>query len=1851
MGMKWLDLSGHGYRVMQAYKNGRHLIVLYNGNTPPEDLGYEEDLAEHGMRPFRSGWAAPATPQLQNFLKSLPRARIVNLGYSDLNTLFYGDVPAWLRERVQARIEEKPDARQSAHRAIRRDGSAPLGKVSAEPVRNTEGLREVGEPVVAGESPGDSPSSAADMRDHVERARGTDAGTGSAGGDGAQASGGSGAARTDSAAGRSRSDRSLAQHGGNNPAHFYFTNEADRDGGFAAAERAADNLAAIRCIQDLVESGREPTEDDRKILARYCGWGGLSAVFAPRYDEPQWRADARAALKALLSEDHYESLSETVTDSFYTPPALSKAIWTVVQDMGFDGGKVGDPCAGTGAFPGNAPRDLVDKSHFLLAEKDPIVGQILKHLYPDAAVHTNGFENVRIPDNFLDLVISNAPFGDYTMSEAAYDKYGLKIHDHFLVKSLDKVRPGGIVAMITSTGTLDKLSGKARILLHERGNLLGAVRLPNGTFDAQSGTKAGADIVFFQRHLRSTQMALVPEEIGADAESWIQSGPLPEYKTYEGRSPWAQPYKGQINKYFLDNPSQVLGDFTLARGEMGREVMTVQAPEGFDLAVAVIDAAKNFKAPERPATDEAPLPAGDEGDMTVGIDQDEASVTSEYAEIMDARLGPGSYVLMEDGQVGQVTEHQNEDGQWRVDANPKLKGKPLERMKDMISVRDAMNVVFQAQINLGVSDTPEYLAARESLNEAYESFVGKHGPLNLPANRRVFLHDPESGRLAALEIYNERKKTAKKADIFTQRILGIRLAETVPETPHDGLLVCLRERARVDFQKIGALIGKPGPEVRESLLESGEVFIDPVTEQPVIQARYLSGNVREKLADARDAAQMISEVYDANIAALEKVLPEDLKPGDISVTLGASWVPAEDMQAFITDLLGVDPNDQWLEVSYNSALNAWDISAGAHQKVGIAATKTWGTRVKNRDAVSLIERACNNKSIDVYETINEKRVKNDRETMLAQQKLREIQTRFEEWLWEDPERQARLVRLYNDTYNNWVKPEYDGSHLTFPGMSQSITMRQHQKNGVWRAIMEGKVLFGHGVGSGKTFTQIATAMEAKRLGLAAKPLQVVPNHMLEQFEREARQLYPNAKILVVGKEDLSKKRRQVFMGKVANNNGDLVIITRESFGKLQLDAASVKQILYEEKSRLSMAAMADGDTSKQAARAKKRLESKLKKIIQDASKDAGMTLGDMGVDWIQIDESHNFKNLDAEVGGTTFDTGISGAQRSLDLFLKTRWLDNLRGDGKGLVFASATPISNNILETYVIQKYLQQNQLESMGIHRVDGWANLFLKPVEQWEPSPSGEGFRLRVRYKLTNAPEVMGMLLQVMDLVSCDEAGLDRPEVETVREQAGLSEIRQNYMRGLEKRVTALRKGNVDPSVDNILKIVSEGRKLSLDPGLLGLGRSEPEGFSKVRMCIDNALKEYRESEEIKGTQLIFCEQGTPGNQTFELYRHIKDELIAGGVPADQVTFIQEAKSDAAKADLFARVRAGEARFMLGSTATMGEGTNVQDRIVAWHHLDAPWRPSDITQRDGRGERQGNMNTHCRRYIYTTEDSFDLFMWSLMDTKAKLFTRVLAGDASVREFDDAVDPTFAETAAIVSSNPLIKEKLEIDQRLALLSAMYGRWKNDQYDLNYRIGFLEEQIESRNKVLAMKEEMLERLSRTDEKELSLWRLNLKPYGLDSEYKGKREGLYKVLKKLMESQQITEVTGISYAGLPVILRRFEYTDIDGKTRWGNRFVVEISGHADEYKMGADVESELNLAMIDIRIAKIKKWNAEAHVEIEESREEMTKPFEHAEELMKVREQSEALTLALAQAESDGDDEAVVTDDDLEQVFA
>ena len=1417
--------------------------------------------------------------------------------------------------------------------------------------------------------------------------------------------------------------------------NFRITDDHLGEGGPKAKFHA--NIAAIKLLKYLEETTEQATPEQQKILSRYVGWGGLADAFDP--DKESWSKEY-AQLKELLTPEEYVAARGSTLNAHYTSPTVIKAIYEAVGRMGFETGNILEPSCGVGNFFGMLPEEMRN-SRLYGVELDSISGRIAKQLYPKADITVAGFETTDRRD-FFDLAIGNVPFGQYQVRDKAYDKLNFNIHNYFFAKALDQVRPGGVVAFVTSRYTMDAKDSTVRRYLSQRAELLGAIRLPNDAFKKNAGTEVVSDIIFLQK--RDRPLDIVPE--------WTQTG-----QTEDGFA---------INRYFLDHPEMVLGRQEPESTAHGMDY-TVNPIEGLELADQLHDAVKYIRGTYQ----EAELPELGEG---------EAIDTSIPA---DPNVKNYSYTVVD----GTVYFRENS----RM-VRPDLNATAEARVKGLVGLRECVQQLIDLQMDAATPDSAIQDKQAE-LNSLYDSFSAKYGLINDRANRLAYADDSSYYLLCALEVIDEDGKLERKADMFTKRTIKPHQAVAVVDTASEALAVSISEKACVDMDYMSQLTGKTKEELAGEL--QGVIFRVPGqlekdgTPHYVTADEYLSGNVRRKLRQAQRAAQQ-DPVYAVNVEALTAAQPKDLDASEIEVRLGATWIDKEYIQQFMYETFNTPFYLQRsIEVNYSSFTAEWQIKGKSSVSYNdVAAYTTYGTSRAN--AYKILEDSLNLRDVRIYDTIEdadgkERRVLNAKETTLAAQKQQAIREAFRDWIWRDPERRQTLVRQYNEEMNATRPREYDGSHITFGGMNPAITLREHQKSAIAHVLYGGNTLLAHEVGAGKTFEMVAASMEAKRLGLCQKSLFVVPNHLTEQWASEFLRLYPSANILVTTKKDFETHNRKKFCARIATGDYDAIIMGHSQFERIPISRERQERLLYEQIDEITegiaevQASGGERFTVKQLERTRKSLEARLEKLQAEGRKDDVVTFEQLGVDRLFVDEAHNYKNLFLytkmrNVAGLS----TSDAQKSSDMFAKCRYMDEITGN-RGVIFATGTPVSNSMTELYTMQRYLQYDRLQELNMTHFDCWASRFGETVTALELAPEGTGYRARTRFsKFFNLPELMNLFKEVADIKTADQLNLPTPEVEYHNIVAQPTEHQQEMVKTLSERASLVHSGTVDPSQDNMLKITSDGRKLGLDQRIVNQMLPDEPG-TKVNQCVDNIMQIWRDGEADKLTQLVFCDISTPQAKApaskaaktldnpllhalegavplpeqepaFTVYDDIRQKLIAQGMPADQIAFIHEANTEVRKKELFSKVRTGQVRVLMGSTAKMGAGTNVQDRLVALHDLDCPWRPGDLAQRKGRIERQGNQNPLVHVYRYVTEGTFDAYLWQTVENKQKFISQIMTSKSPVRSCDD-VDETalsFAEIKALCAGDPRIKERMDLDVEVSRLKLMKADHQSKQYRL-----------------------------------------------------------------------------------------------------------------------------------------------------------------------------------------------------------
>ena len=1406
-------------------------------------------------------------------------------------------------------------------------------------------------------------------------------------------------------------ERSTLELAGN----FHITEDDLGVGG--PKQKFARNIEAIRTLFKLEEEHRGATAEEQQVLSQYVGWGGLADAFDPNKDG--WAKEC-AELKGLLSEDEYAAARSSTLNAHYTSPTVIRSIYDAVERMGFRSGNILEPSMGVGNFFGMLPDSMAD-SRLYGVELDSITGRIAKKLYPQADITVAGFETTDRRD-FYDLAVGNVPFGQYRANDKAYNKLGFSIHNYFFAKAIDQVRPGGIVAFVTSRYTMDSKDSTARKHMAEHADLLGAIRLPNNAFRANAGTDVVSDIIFLQKRDR-------PIDHEPD---WVQLG-----KTEDGFA---------INQYFADHPEMVLGVLSTESTQYGREELTVAPIEGANLADQLAEAVQHIEGQYTEVEVETPDIADAENEK--------------HILPADPDVKNFSYTVVD----GEVFYREN-SVMTQVELSDTAKG----RVTGMVELRQIVNDLIDQQLN----DYPDedIKATQERLNAAYDAFTAKYGLLNDRRNGRLFERDSSYYLLCSLENLDEQGQLKSKAAMFTKRTIRPERTVTSVDTPSEALAVSIGEHGKVDLRYMAELLGTPGEFGRITTELSGVIFKDPAADPTDPEAgwqmadEYLSGDVRAKLRMAQFAAETNPE-FTVNVDALTKAQPRELEASEIDIRLGATWLDPDIIQKFMTETFQIPYYLRHaVKVRYSPYTAEWRVEGKTATGRGdIISSETYGTSRAN--AYKILEETLNLKDVRIYDTIEDaegkpKRVLNKRETMLAQQKQQVIKDAFANWVWQDPQRRIALVKQYNELFNSTRPREYDGSHIKFVGMNPEITLREHQRNAIAHVLYGGNTLLAHEVGAGKTYEMAASAMEAKRLGLCQKSLFVVPNHLTEQWASDFLNLYPNAKLLVARRKDFETANRKKFCARIATGDYDAVIIGHSQFERIPLSFERQERIIqeqiYETLAAINELKVHAGEnfSIKQMEKTRKTLETKLEKLRSDERKDDVITFEQLGVDRLFVDESHFYKNLFL----TTKMRNVAGlstseAQKSSDMFGKCRYLDEITG-GRGVVFATGTPVSNSMTELYTVMRYLQYSTLQQKKLTHFDCWASTFGETTTAIELAPEGTGYRARTRFaKFFNLPELMSMFKEVADIKTSDQLHLPVPVAKFETVVAKPSEIQKEMVQELSKRAADIHSGIVDASVDNMLCVTNDGRKIGLDVRLMNpMLPDDPN--SKLNVCVQNVLKIWEEGKDQKLTQLLFCDLSTPKNDgNFNVYDDIRKKLVAAGVPENEIEFIHNADTEAKKAALFSKVRSGDVRVLLGSTAKMGAGTNVQSRLVAVHHLDVGWKPSDMTQRNGRIIRQGNMNKEVKVFNYVTEGTFDSYLFQTLENKQRFISQIMTSKSPVRSCEDVDEQalSYAEIKALCAGNPLIKEKMDLDVQVAKLKVLKADHQSQKFRLQDKL-------------------------------------------------------------------------------------------------------------------------------------------------------------------------------------------------------
>ena len=1534
-------------------------------------------------------------------------------------------------------------------------------------------------------------------------------------------------------------------------------------------ERFRRNMEAIRVLKECEFDNRFATPEEQEILSQYVGWGGIPEAFDE--NNSSW-ADEFIELYTALSPDEYESARASTLTAFYTPPVVISSIYKAMEQMGFKEGNILEPSCGIGNFIGMLPSSMQD-SKIYGVEIDKISAGIAQQLYQKTSIAAQPFEEANIPDSFFDAVIGNVPFGDIRVNDRRYNKHNFLIHDYFFAKSLDKLRPGGVMALITSKGTMDKENPAVRRYIAQRADLLGAIRLPNNTFKGNAGTEVVSDILILQK--RDRLIDLEPE--------WVH------LNTDENGV--------KMNAYFVDHPEMVLGEWKTVSGRFGEED-TVVPYENADLAELLNEAISNIHA------------------EITDYEVDEELTEEDHSIPADPEVRNFSYTVVDD----KIYYREN-SRMTPVECSATAEN----RIKGMIAIRNSVRSLIEMQ----TADYPDYEVEKEQqkLNALYDTFSKKYGLINSRANVSAFSQDSSFALLSALEVLDENGELERKADMFTKRTIKPHTPVTSVDTASEALAVSMGEKAYVDMEYMCSLTGKTEEEIYQEL--KGVIFLNPMygyggsTEQKYLMAdEYLSGNVREKLAWAKKSAEVYPEDYKINVEALEKVQPKDLTASEIFVQLGTTWLPEEIAQQFMYEFLDTPRYAQRnIKVHYSKLTGEWNVEGKSYDRSNLKAYNTYGTKRVN--AYKIIEDTLNMKDVRVFDYMEDdegkkKAVLNKKETAIAQSKQELIKQGFQDWVWRDPARREKLVRLYNDKFNSIRPREYDGSHIIFSGMNPEIELREHQKNAVAHILYGGNTLLAHAVGAGKTFEMTAAAMESKRLGLCNKSLFVVPNHLTEQWAAEFLQLYPAANILVATKKDFEMKNRKRFCGRIATGDYDAVIIGHSQFEKIPISIERQRAVLEQQLSDI-IEGIADikrnrGDrfSVKQLEKTKRSLQTKLEKLNDQSRKDDVVTFEELGIDRLFIDESHYYKNLYLytkmrNVGGIA----QTEAQKSSDLFMKCRYLDEITG-GRGVVFATGTPISNSMVELYTIQRYLQYRTLQEHDLQHFDAWASMFGETVTAVELTPEGTGYRAKTRFaKFNNLPELMAMFKQVADIKTADMLDLPVPEVEYHNIAVKPSQVQKEMVASLGERAEKIRGGNVDSSVDNMLKVTNDGRKLALDQRMMNPMLPDEEG-SKVNACVNEVFRIWEENSDKKLTQLLFCDLSTPkGAGEFSVYTDIRQKLIEHGIPESEIKFIHEADTEAKKQELFKKVRRGEVRILMGSTQKMGAGTNVQNKIIASHDLDCPWRPADLEQRAGRTVRQGNENPKVGLYRYVTEGTFDAYCWQLVEGKQKFSSQIMTSKSPVRSCED-VDATalsYAEIKMLAADNPHIKEKMDLDIQVQKLRLLKSNYLSEKYELEDKI------IKYYPTTIARTKETIAGL----EKDILLAKEHPKP--LDDTFVGIEVKGVSYSEKAEGGQKIIDACKEMTSPDPVPLGKYRGFDLElSFDTFEKAYQVKIKGSLSRsVSLGTDATG--NITRIDNAIEKISERLEAKSRELSTleqqfatAKAEVEKPFDKEEEL-------------------------------------
>ncbi len=1566
--------------------------------------------------------------------------------------------------------------------------------------------------------------------------------------------------------------------------NFRINDDAIGVGG--AKEKFRNNMAAINLLHELEIENRLATPEEQEVLSQYVGWGGLSMAFDEH--NAAW-AEEFKELYASLSPEEYRAAMESTLTAFYTPPVVIKAMYDALDRLGFSQGNILEPSCGTGNFFGLLPESM-QNSKLHGVEIDSLTGRIAKQLYQKANIAIEGFEKTNLPDDHFDVVLGNVPFGEIRVNDSRYNAQKFLIHDYFFAKALDKVRAGGVVMFITSKGTMDKASPEVRKYIAQRAELLGAIRLPDNTFKANAGTEVTSDILILQK--RDRVMDIEPDWVHLDTD---ENGVT-------------------MNRYFVEHPEMVLGEIKMENTRFGTFEPVCKARKDIPLSELLSNAVQRING-EIPELDNRVDEISDEQELSVPADP---NVRNFSFTLVDGKVYFRENDRMQPASVSMTAEN---------------------RIKGLIQIRDCVRKLIEYQ----TEDYPEEMICteQENLNRLYDAYTAKYGLINSRGNYLAFASDESYFLLCSLEVLDDEGNFKRKADMFTKRTIKPHREVTSVETASEALALSIGEKARVDLPYMEQLTGKTQAELVQDL--QGVIFKVPNCEPVsyVAADEYLSGNVRNKLTVAELAAKNDPELA-VNVDALKKVIPKDLSAAEISVRLGATWIPQEDIQRFVMELLTPSSYAAGrLKVRYTPINGDWFIENKSSDMGNVKADSTYGT--KRASAYRIIEDTLNLRDTRIFDYVydehsNKKAVFNAKETTAAQAKQEVIKQAFQDWIWKAPERRNRLVRYYNDTFNSVRPREYDGSHITFGGISPEITLRPHQVNAIAHILYGGSTLLAHKVGAGKTFEMVAAAQESKRLGLCQKSMFVVPNHLVGQWASEYLRLYPSANILVTTKQDFETGNRKKFCGRIATGDYDAVIIGHSQFEKIPMSIERQREQLEKQLDDIErgiddvQASKGEQFTVKQLMKTRKAIKTKLEKLNDTKRKDTVIDFEQLGVDRLFIDESHFYKNLYLytkmrNVGGIA----QTEAQKSSDLFMKCRYLDEITGN-RGTVFATGTPVSNSMVELYSVQRYLQYDTLAQNGLQHFDSWASTFGETVTALELAPEGTNYRAKTRFaKFYNLPELMHMFREVADIQTADMLKLPVPKVNYHNIKTKPSEIQTEMVASLAKRAEKVRARLVEPNIDNMLKITNDGRKLALDQRMIDpMLPDDPD--SKVNACVDNVYRIWEEHADTKATQLVFCDLSTPKNDgTFNVYDDMREKLIARGIPAEQIRFIHEATTDAQKKELFGKVRSGEVRVLFGSTPKMGAGTNVQDRLIAIHNLDCPWRPSDLEQRQGRIERQGNMFPEVEVYRYVTEQTFDAYLYQLVESKQKFISQIMTSKSPVRSAEDVdeVALSFAEVKMLATGDARFKEKMDLDIQVSKLRVLKQSYLSEHYDLEDRvlkyypqtIKEYEERIAGYENDAALAEQ------HKPQGEDKFCSMTLK--GVTYTEKADAGEMLLAICKDYPMSAPTEIG--SYRGFRM---EIYYDTVNA------HYCMNLCGKAKhKVDLGADalgnltrIENELSKLPARLEAAKTKK--AETIAQLETAKEEIKKPFAFEDELKEKTERLNALNIELNLNEKD-----------------